>query len=96
MTALIWLLLLTATPLDASNWDTFAECVTGPGRGCQGYSYTRCVQLPGHQPACTEPGAESGSRDWRCDVHPGCLVFDRDGDLDIDLRDWAKVQLQGD
>lgn len=69
--------------------------MTGPGRGCEGYSYVRCTQIAGQQVHCTEAGDEYGSRGWRCDdVHPACLEFDFQRDFDIDIADWAVLQRQ--
>ena len=72
----------------------FAKAIHGPGEGCSAESFwsRMCTQKPGEvSMTCTEYG---GTTWYSCgEFNPAHLVCcDRDGDNDVDLRDWADYQ----
>ena len=77
----------------------FILALTGPLNpnkftiGCElvSWSTIHCYQTPGQKTtACSE--SDSGSI-WQCKkAHPKYLQWDFDGDLDVDLRDYAILQ----
>lgn len=79
-----------AGTLDADNYDSFADCMRGPGRGCECHYYKAkdCDQRPGEPATCNE----YLDLWWDCRIHPVCIRFDLDFDLDVDLADFAIYQ----
>jgi len=82
--------------MDRENWDEWHECFTDPGWPIQSCEQTVTVEWSTHSPP-----AERTSGYW-CWVHdysyhdpphkntnPWCLVFDHDGDFDVDIADYA-------
>lgn len=69
-------------------YDSFQASMTG--HGCEGWHYrtTDCQHNPGTAPRCYV----TIHMDWRCDVHPRRMWWDLDGDLDVDLADYAIYQ----
>ena len=78
--------------LSGDSYDSFAAAMTGPGCGCKGWFYRTwdCTQETGKQPTCHETTIYS----WTCRVHPYRIDkdWDLDGDLDVDLADFAAFQ----